>query len=81
MNYESANLFYRRRERSACLDCASRRIAPQAAGVIHTDFERGFIRAQVMSYEDFIAHKGEAGAKKPVSYVWKVKPISLKMAM
>jgi len=38
--------------------------APQAAGVIHTDFERGFIRAQVMSYEDFIAHKGEAGAKE-----------------
>jgi ribosome-binding ATPase YchF (GTP1/OBG family) len=37
--------------------------APQAAGVIHTDFERGFIRAQVMSYDDFIEHKGEAGAK------------------
>ncbi|NKF49587.1 redox-regulated ATPase YchF [Shewanella sp. WXL01] len=38
--------------------------APQAAGVIHTDFERGFIRAQVMSYDDFIEHKGEAGAKE-----------------
>ncbi|GIU31055.1 redox-regulated ATPase YchF [Shewanella schlegeliana] len=38
--------------------------APQAAGVIHTDFERGFIRAQVMSYEDFITYKGEAGAKE-----------------
>ncbi|WOT05940.1 redox-regulated ATPase YchF [Shewanella youngdeokensis] len=38
--------------------------APQAAGVIHTDFERGFIRAQVMAYEDFITHKGEAGAKE-----------------
>ena len=37
--------------------------APQAAGVIHTDFERGFIRAQVMSYDDFIEYKGEAGAK------------------
>ncbi|MCL1146163.1 redox-regulated ATPase YchF [Shewanella sp. 10N.261.52.F9] len=38
--------------------------APQAAGVIHTDFERGFIRAQVMAYEDFITYKGEAGAKE-----------------
>jgi GTP-binding protein YchF len=37
--------------------------APQAAGVIHTDFERGFIRAQTIGYEDFIAHKGEQGAK------------------
>ncbi len=38
--------------------------APQAAGVIHTDFERGFIRAQTISYEDFIAYKGEQGAKE-----------------
>jgi GTP-binding protein YchF len=38
--------------------------APQAAGVIHTDFERGFIRAQTISYADFIACKGEAGAKE-----------------
>jgi GTP-binding protein YchF len=38
--------------------------APQAAGVIHTDFERGFIRAQTISYDDFIAHKGEQGAKE-----------------
>ncbi len=38
--------------------------APQAAGVIHTDFERGFIRAQTISYEDFIQFKGEAGAKE-----------------
>jgi len=37
--------------------------APQAAGVIHTDFEKGFIRAEVISYQDFIAHKGEQGAK------------------
>ncbi len=37
---------------------------PQAAGVIHTDFERGFIRAQTIAYEDFIAFKGEAGAKE-----------------
>jgi ribosome-binding ATPase len=38
--------------------------APQAAGVIHTDFERGFIRAQTIAFEDFIAHKGEHGAKE-----------------
>ena len=38
--------------------------APQAAGVIHTDFEHGFIRAEVIGYDDYIAHKGEAGAKE-----------------
>ncbi|ENO89124.1 redox-regulated ATPase YchF [Thauera linaloolentis] len=38
--------------------------APQAAGVIHTDFERGFIRAQTIAFEDFIQYKGEAGAKE-----------------
>ena len=38
--------------------------APQAAGVIHTDFERGFIRAQTISFDDYIAYKGEAGAKE-----------------
>ncbi len=36
---------------------------PQAAGVIHTDFERGYIRAQTIAYDDFIAFKGEQGAK------------------
>jgi ribosome-binding ATPase len=38
--------------------------APQAAGVIHTDFEKGFIRAQTIAYDDFVAHKGEQGAKE-----------------
>jgi len=38
--------------------------APQAAGVIHTDFERGFIRAQTIAYDDYIQYKGEAGAKE-----------------
>lgn len=37
--------------------------APQAAGVIHTDFEKGFIRAEVTAYEDYIEYKGDAGAK------------------
>jgi ribosome-binding ATPase YchF (GTP1/OBG family) len=38
--------------------------APQAAGVIHTDFERGFIRAEVIGFEDFVANKGEQGSKE-----------------
>ena len=38
--------------------------APQAAGVIHTDFEKGFIRAEVISYDDFIQYQGEHGAKE-----------------
>ena len=38
--------------------------APQAAGVIHTDFERGFIRAEVIAYDDYIQYRGEAGARE-----------------
>jgi ribosome-binding ATPase YchF (GTP1/OBG family) len=38
--------------------------APQAAAVIHTDFERGFIRAEVIAYDDYIKHRGEQGAKE-----------------
>ncbi|WP_075187231.1 redox-regulated ATPase YchF [Teredinibacter haidensis] len=38
--------------------------APQAAGKIHTDFEKGFIRAEVVGYDDFVNHNGEAGAKE-----------------
>jgi hypothetical protein len=38
--------------------------APQAAGVIHTDFERGFIRAEVISFADYVACRGEQGAKE-----------------
>ena len=37
--------------------------APQCAGVIHTDFEKGFIRAQVVSYDDYVKHGGESGAR------------------
>ena len=37
--------------------------APEAAGVIHTDFQKGFIRAEIIGYEDFIANNGEQGAK------------------
>ena len=38
--------------------------APQAAGVIHTDFEKGFIRAETIAYDDYIRYKGEAGARE-----------------
>ncbi|MBV9332278.1 MAG: DUF933 domain-containing protein, partial [Alphaproteobacteria bacterium] len=37
--------------------------APEAAGVIHTDFEKGFIRAETIAYEDYVACNGEAGAR------------------
>ncbi len=37
--------------------------APKAAAVIHDDFERGFIRAEVIAYDDFVEHDGEAGAR------------------
>ena len=37
--------------------------APKAASVIHTDFEKGFIRAEVMAFADYVAHKGEAGCR------------------
>jgi ribosome-binding ATPase len=38
--------------------------APQAAGVIHTDFEKGFIRAETIAYDDYVKHRGEAGARE-----------------
>ena len=38
--------------------------APQAAGVIHTDFERGFIRAEVIQYDEYVKNKGEQGSKE-----------------
>jgi len=38
--------------------------APQAAGVIHTDFEKGFIRAETIAFDDYVTNKGENGAKE-----------------
>ena len=38
--------------------------APQAAGVIHTDFEKGFIRSETIAFADYVTHKGEAGARE-----------------
>ena len=39
-------------------------LAPQAAGVIHGDFEKGFIRAETTAFDDFVANKGEAGSRE-----------------
>mgnify|MGYP003339121642 CR=1 FL=1 len=38
--------------------------APEAAGVIHTDFQKGFIKAEVIAFEDYITYKGELGSKE-----------------
>jgi GTP-binding protein YchF len=54
---------HRRPEGSARLDHHRGTKAPQAAGVIHTDFERGFIRAETIAYADYVALGGEAGAR------------------
>ncbi|MEG9862700.1 MAG: DUF933 domain-containing protein, partial [Parvularculales bacterium] len=43
--------------------CRNGSTAPEAAGVIHTDFQRGFIRAETITYDDYVACNGEAGAK------------------
>ena len=57
------HLFHRRPEGSPRLDHHRGTKAPQAAGVIHTDFEKGFIRAETIAYDDYVALGGEAGAR------------------
>ena len=52
--------------------------APQAAGVIHTDFEKGFIRAEVISFDDFIQYNGESGAKEAGKWRLEGKGYSVK---
>jgi len=47
--------------------------APEAAGVIHTDFQKGFIRAEVISYADYTQYRGEAGAKDAGRWRWEGK--------
>ena len=59
----SRHLLHRRPEGDARLDGDARHRAPQAAGVIHTDFERGFIRAETIAYDDYVTLGGEAGAR------------------
>ena len=51
-------------ELGAIMSLESGKIQPEAAGEIHTDFQRGFIRAEVTSYDDFVALGGEQGAKE-----------------
>lgn len=53
--------------------------APQCAGVIHTDFEKGFIRAEVIKYEDYIKYGSEAACAKPESWVWKARSMWCRM--
>ena len=55
--------------------------APQCAGIIHTDFERGFIRAEVTSYDDYVEHGGEQGAKEAGKQRLEGKNILCKMAI
>ena len=55
--------------------------APKAAAVIHTDFEKGFIRAEVIAYDDFIQFKGENGAKEAGKWRLEGKDTSSKMVM
>jgi ribosome-binding ATPase YchF (GTP1/OBG family) len=52
--------------------------APQGAGRIHTDFERGFIRAEVTAYDDFIQYQGEQGAKDAGKWRLEGKDYTLK---
>jgi ribosome-binding ATPase YchF (GTP1/OBG family) len=55
--------------------------APQAAGVIHTDFERGFIRAQTIAYDDYIAYKGETARRKRARCALKARNMWSRMGM
>ena len=55
--------------------------APQAAGVIHTDFERGFIRAETIAYEDYVACGGEAARGTPARCGSKARTTSSRTAM
>lgn len=55
--------------------------APGAAGKIHSDFERGFIKAEVVNYKDLLDCGSYTKAKEKVLYVWKVKTMLLKTAM
>ena len=55
--------------------------APQAAGVIHTDFEKGFIRAEVTAYDDYIEHNGEPAPRMPANGAWKARNTSSRTAM
>ena len=55
--------------------------APQCAGIIHTDFERGFIRAETVAYDDLLEAGSQRRLRKLVKYVLKVKNMKYKMAI
>lgn len=55
--------------------------APQAAGKIHTDFERGFIKAEVVNYQDLLDNGSLAAAREKESLAWKERIMWLKTAM
>jgi len=55
--------------------------APQAAGVIHNDFERGFIRAEVISYEDLSPAVAKRAPRKRARCAWKARSMWCRMAM
>lgn len=59
-----AELLHQRRDRDPRLDHPCGAKAPQAAGVIHSDFERGFIKAETASFEDYAALGGEKGCRE-----------------
>lgn len=55
--------------------------APQAAGKIHTDFERGFIRAEIVSFDDLVACGSKAAAREKAWFVWKARITLCRTAM
>ena len=60
----ACDLFHRRRKGSPRLDDQRRATAPQAAGVIHTDFEKGFIKAETISYDDYVKYGSVPAARR-----------------
>ena len=79
MKYLVWILFYCWPKRTESLDIKRGSLAPQAAGRIHTDFERGFIKAEIISFEDYISFGGEAGSKENGKLRLKGKITYLKM--
>ena len=61
---ELADVHHSRRDGSESLDLPQGMESPQCAGVIHTDFEKGFIRAEVIKYEDYIRYGSEAAVRE-----------------
>lgn len=56
--------FFTSVRKSACLDHEKGHFGTAGSGIIHTDFERGFIRAEIISYQDYVKFNGESGARE-----------------